>query len=205
MRSFDPISYIEISSLPIYYLITILSPESPILVYQRCLWIADLILVPVLPGHCKSNDDFFPFLLSITLVYLCSNGASFHGQCFFLSFFFKNRGYLAPEYALSGHLTRKTDVYSFGVVLLEIISGRSPVEFSIEHGEHYLVEQVCNLFVNFIFFLGISDYQNARNMYHLFYKPERAFTATVVQIGMKQEPMCFKCACCVGMGNVHGW
>ncbi|KAE8688392.1 Kinase superfamily protein isoform 2 [Hibiscus syriacus] len=34
-------------------------------------------------------------------------------------------GYLAPEYALLGQLTKKADVYSFGVLLLEIISGRS--------------------------------------------------------------------------------
>lgn len=35
------------------------------------------------------------------------------------------RGYLAPEYALFGQLTKKADVYSFGVLILEIISGRS--------------------------------------------------------------------------------
>ncbi|XP_031488226.1 putative serine/threonine-protein kinase [Nymphaea colorata] len=34
-------------------------------------------------------------------------------------------GYLAPEYALLGQLTKKADVYSFGVLLLEIISGRN--------------------------------------------------------------------------------
>uniref|UniRef100_M1AFU7 Receptor ser thr protein kinase n=1 Tax=Solanum tuberosum TaxID=4113 RepID=M1AFU7_SOLTU len=34
-------------------------------------------------------------------------------------------GYLAPEYALFGQLTKKADVYSFGVLVLEIISGRS--------------------------------------------------------------------------------
>ncbi|KAK3223093.1 hypothetical protein Dsin_010118 [Dipteronia sinensis] len=33
------------------------------------------------------------------------------------------RGYIAPEYIATGHLTLKTDVYSFGVVLLEILSG----------------------------------------------------------------------------------
>ncbi|KAF5183882.1 Serine/threonine-protein kinase BIK1 [Thalictrum thalictroides] len=33
------------------------------------------------------------------------------------------RGYFAPEYVATGHLTIRTDVYSFGVVLLEIFSG----------------------------------------------------------------------------------
>ncbi|KAJ4868271.1 putative LRR receptor-like serine/threonine-protein kinase [Raphanus sativus] len=34
-------------------------------------------------------------------------------------------GYMAPEYALMGHLTEKADVYSFGVVAMEIVSGKS--------------------------------------------------------------------------------
>ncbi|XP_042036658.1 L-type lectin-domain containing receptor kinase S.6-like [Salvia splendens] len=37
-------------------------------------------------------------------------------------------GYLAPEYAFSGIPTVKTDVYSFGVVVLEVASGRRPVD-----------------------------------------------------------------------------
>ncbi|KAK4770742.1 hypothetical protein SAY87_031274 [Trapa incisa] len=34
-------------------------------------------------------------------------------------------GYMAPEYALWGHLSYKADVYSFGVLTLEIVSGRN--------------------------------------------------------------------------------
>ncbi|KAM0048734.1 putative protein kinase RLK-Pelle-DLSV family [Helianthus debilis subsp. tardiflorus] len=38
-------------------------------------------------------------------------------------------GYMAPEYALRGHLSYKADVYSFGVLLLEIIAGKSNMKY----------------------------------------------------------------------------
>lgn len=50
--------------------------------------------------------------------------------------------YMAPEYALSGKLTDRSDVYSFGVVLLELITGRKPVDSSQPLGEESLVEWV---------------------------------------------------------------
>ncbi|KAE8692600.1 Proline-rich receptor-like protein kinase PERK12 [Hibiscus syriacus] len=49
-------------------------------------------------------------------------------------------GYLAPEYASSGKLTDRSDVYSFGVVLLELITGRKPVDSTQPLGEESLVE-----------------------------------------------------------------
>ncbi|KAK1321568.1 Proline-rich receptor-like protein kinase PERK13 [Acorus calamus] len=49
-------------------------------------------------------------------------------------------GYMAPEYASSGKLTDRSDVFSFGVVLLEIITGRKPVDASQPLGDESLVE-----------------------------------------------------------------
>ncbi|XP_042381869.1 probable receptor-like serine/threonine-protein kinase At5g57670 isoform X2 [Zingiber officinale] len=39
-------------------------------------------------------------------------------------------GYLAPEYFMYGIVDEKTDVFAFGVLLLEIVSGRRPVDTS---------------------------------------------------------------------------
>lgn len=49
---------------------------------------------------------------------------------------------MAPEYASSGKLTEKSDVYSFGVMLLELITGRKPVDASQPLGDESLVEWV---------------------------------------------------------------
>eukprot|EP00897_Mesotaenium_endlicherianum_P004764 jgi/Mesen1/4315/ME000022S03607 len=48
-------------------------------------------------------------------------------------------GYLAPEYFMYGRVNEKTDVYSFGVVLLELISGRFPIDVARPRGEENLV------------------------------------------------------------------
>ncbi|KAK3136974.1 hypothetical protein QOZ80_5BG0445900 [Eleusine coracana subsp. coracana] len=41
-------------------------------------------------------------------------------------------GYMAPEYAVLGHLSVKLDVYSFGVLVLEIVAGRKNTDMWFE-------------------------------------------------------------------------
>ncbi|KAI4369487.1 hypothetical protein MLD38_017922 [Melastoma candidum] len=48
-------------------------------------------------------------------------------------------GYHAPEYAMTGQLSAKSDVYSFGVILLELLSGRKPVDHTLPRGQQSLV------------------------------------------------------------------
>ncbi|KAG5235738.1 cold-responsive protein [Salix suchowensis] len=55
-------------------------------------------------------------------------------------------GYLAPEYAIRGQLTRKADLYSFGVLLVEIVSGRNNTNTRLPIDEQYLLERAWDLY-----------------------------------------------------------
>lgn len=48
-------------------------------------------------------------------------------------------GYHAPEYAMTGQINQKSDVYSFGVILLELLTGRKPVDHTMPKGQQSLV------------------------------------------------------------------
>lgn len=58
-----------------------------------------------------------------------------------------------PEYRDSGRLTAKSDVYSFGVVLLELITGRKPVDKTQTFIDDSMVEWVCVVYNTSLMFL----------------------------------------------------
>ncbi|XP_024028975.1 probable receptor-like serine/threonine-protein kinase At4g34500 [Morus notabilis] len=57
-------------------------------------------------------------------------------------------GYVSPEYASTGMLNEGSDVYSFGVLLMEIITGRSPIDYSRPPAEMNLVDWFKGMVAN---------------------------------------------------------
>ncbi|XP_074304461.1 cysteine-rich receptor-like protein kinase 6 [Silene latifolia] len=54
-------------------------------------------------------------------------------------------GYMAPEYAITGHYSVKSDVYSFGVIVLEIVSGQRNRSFGRLQLDEALLHRVWRL------------------------------------------------------------
>uniref|UniRef100_A0A6N2KHR0 Protein kinase domain-containing protein n=1 Tax=Salix viminalis TaxID=40686 RepID=A0A6N2KHR0_SALVM len=81
------------------------------------------------------DEDFNPKLSDLGLAKLGPTGGKEHVSTRVMGTY----GYCAPEYQMTGQLTKKSDVYSFGVVFLEIISGRRVIDMSRPTEEQNLI------------------------------------------------------------------
>jgi len=57
------------------------------------------------------------------------------------------------RYAMTGQINQKSDVYSFGVILLELLTGRKPVDHTMPKGQQSLVTWVTSHLLFIIPFL----------------------------------------------------
>lgn len=58
---------------------------------------------------------------------------------------------MAPEYLMHGKMSDKIDVYAFGIVLLELLTGRKPIDNNRPKGQESLAVWVSS----YISLLGI--------------------------------------------------
>ncbi|MED6221832.1 hypothetical protein PIB30_058433 [Stylosanthes scabra] len=104
---------------------------------------------PVIHRDFKSSnilleDDFTPKVSDFGLARTAADEENRHISTRVMGTF----GYVAPEYAMTGHLLVKSDVYSYGVVLLELLTGRKPVDMSQAPGQENLVAWARPLLTN---------------------------------------------------------
>ncbi|PKA52603.1 Serine/threonine-protein kinase PBS1 [Apostasia shenzhenica] len=121
-------------------------------------YLHDVANPPVIYRDMKASnilldDNFNPKLSDFGLAKLGPVGDKTHVSTRVMGTY----GYCAPEYALTGQLTKMSDVYSYGVLLLELITGRKAIDISRSKDEQHLANWAAPLFKDKGKFLAMAD------------------------------------------------
>ncbi|XP_030460795.1 LRR receptor-like serine/threonine-protein kinase RGI1 [Syzygium oleosum] len=92
---------------------------------------------PIVHRDIKANNiliglEFEPYIADFGLAKLVDNGDFARSSNTVAGSY----GYIAPEYGYMMKITEKSDVYSYGVVVLEVLTGKQPIDPTIPDGLH---------------------------------------------------------------------
>ncbi|KAL3506330.1 hypothetical protein ACH5RR_031712 [Cinchona calisaya] len=92
---------------------------------------------PIVHRDIKANNiliglEFEPYIADFGLAKLVEDGDFARSSNTVAGSY----GYIAPEYGYMMKITEKTDVYSYGVVMLEVLTGKQPIDPTIPDGVH---------------------------------------------------------------------
>ncbi|KAI4303932.1 hypothetical protein MLD38_039509 [Melastoma candidum] len=92
---------------------------------------------PIVHRDIKANNiliglEFEPYIADFGLAKLIDDGDFARSS----STVAGSYGYIAPEYGYMMKITEKSDVYSYGVVVLEVLTGKQPIDPTIPGGLH---------------------------------------------------------------------
>ncbi|KAL0383696.1 UNVERIFIED_CONTAM: Receptor-like protein kinase [Sesamum calycinum] len=92
---------------------------------------------PIVHRDIKANNiliglDFEPYIADFGLAKLVDDGDFARSSNTVAGSY----GYIAPEYGYMMKITEKSDVYSYGVVVLEVLTGKQPIDPTIPDGLH---------------------------------------------------------------------
>ncbi|CAN4091605.1 unnamed protein product [Withania somnifera] len=92
---------------------------------------------PIVHRDIKANNilighDFEPYIADFGIAKLVDDGEFARSSNTVAGSY----GYIAPEYGYMMKITERSDVYSFGVVVLEVLTGKQPIDPTIPDGLH---------------------------------------------------------------------
>ncbi|CAB4261966.1 unnamed protein product [Prunus armeniaca] len=92
---------------------------------------------PIVHRDIKANNiliglEFEPYIADFGLAKLIDDGDFARSSNTVAGSY----GYIAPEYGYMMKITEKSDVYSYGVVVLEVLTGKQPIDPTIPDGLH---------------------------------------------------------------------
>ncbi|XP_057785874.1 serine/threonine-protein kinase CDG1-like isoform X2 [Salvia miltiorrhiza] len=119
----------------------------------------------VRPGNIMLTHDFVPMLGDFGFAKWKTDGDDEQTRIL------GSLGYLAPEYAENGIVSVRTDVYAFGIVLIQLISGRRPVDLDRDGQQlplrHWALPLIETLSLRELSDPRLEDSCNTCELYHM--------------------------------------